>query len=378
MEGIVYIYSNLPAYRKDFFKMLDKQLQDIGIEMSVMYGTLTGKKVVLQDNSNDYRKLHFNSHSKKIGPFSFTIIEGLYKAFLKEKPRGMVISYMTTNITMLRLVIYCLTHHIPYATWRCGYNRDDYSSISNRIRSLLLRFVERRANYAITYGSFYKKKLIEKGLNPDKIIIAQNTIDIENIIEKNRDLHRSYSHDSTKVLFVGALIKKKNLESSIEAIKILIEEGYNIIFDIVGGGEMLEHLKNLVKEYHLEDKINIVGPKYGDEVRDYFRTHDIFLSAGLGGLAINEAMAYGLPIISTNADWTICDLIDGNGYYMEKYGDVDLQVKYLKEFIALTPGQKRKMSERSKDNILQRASLAQMVEKHKDVCLKLINEKKES
>ena len=274
---------------------------------------------------------------------------------------------------MLRLVIYCLTHHIPYATWRCGYNRDDYSSISNRIRSLLLRFVERRANYAITYGSFYKKKLIEKGLNPDKIIIAQNTIDIESIIEKNRDLHRSYSHDCTKVLFVGALIKKKNLESSIEAIKILIEEGYNIIFDIVGGGEMLEPLKKIVNKYNLEDKIHIVGPKYGDEVREYFRSHDIFLGAGLGGLAINEAMAYGLPIISTNADWTICDLIDGNGYFMEKYGNVELQVNYLKQFIALAPEQKAKMSEKSKEIILQRASLANMVEKHKEVCMNLLN-----
>lgn len=378
MKKIVYIYSNLPAYRKAFFSKLSNSLKSEGIDFSVMYGTLTSKKVVLQDDSKDYKKIPFKSHSKKAGSISFTIIEGLYKFFLKEKPDGMVISYMTTNLTMLRLVIYCLIHKIPYATWRCGYNRDDYSNISHKIRSILLRFVERRADFAITYGSFYKKKLIEKGLNPNKIIIAQNTIDIESIIEKNRDLDRSYSHDITKVLFVGALIKKKNLDSSIEAIKILIEDGCNIIFDIVGGGEMLEHLKNLVKEYHLEDKINIVGPKYGDEVRDYFRTNDIFLSAGLGGLAINEAMAYGLPIISTNADWTICDLIDGNGYYMEKYGDVDLQVKYLKEFIALTPGQKRKMSERSKDNILQRASLAQMVEKHKDVCLKLINEKKES
>lgn len=375
MNKLAYVYSNLPAYRKDFFAGLDKALQVESVEMSVMYGTLTDKKQVKQDTTSNYKKLPFTSGSVKFGPITFVSIHGFFKAFKKEKPDAMVISYMSTNLTMMRLVLYCLRHNIPYATWRCGYNHDDYKKLTARIRGWLIAFVEKNANYCISYGSYYKQMLIDKGVNPEHVVIAQNTIDIESIIEKNKDLVRSYVHKETKVLFVGALIKKKYLETSVEAIERLHNEGYAITFDIVGGGEMLEPLTELVKSKGLEDIIHVVGPKYGEEVREYFRNHDIFLAAGLGGLAINEAMAYGLPIISTNADWTICDLIEGNGYFMDKYKDVDLQVKYLKSFMALSAEEKAAMSKRSLDIITTKASLANMIAKHKEVCMNLLKEK---
>lgn len=372
MKKIAYIYSNLPAYRKDFFAGLDKCLSTEGVEMAVMYGTLTDKKEVKQDTTSNYKKRPFTSGSVKFGPFTFVSIHGLFKAFKKEKPDAMVISYMSTNLTMMRLVLFCLSHHIPYATWRCGYNNDDYKKLTAKIRGWLITFVEKKADYCISYGSFYKRILIEKGVRPDRIVIAQNTIDIESIVEKNKDLIRRFDNQETRVLFVGALIKKKYLETSVEAIERLYKNGYSISFDIVGGGEMVTPLTELVKSKGLEKVIRVVGPKYGEDVREYFRNHDIFLAAGLGGLAINEAMAYGLPIISTNADWTICDLIDGNGYFMDKYKDVELQVKYLKSFMELSPEEKTAMSKRSIEIILGKASLSNMVAKHKEVCMKLI------
>ena len=99
----------------------------------------------------------------------------------------------------------------------------------------------------------------------------------------------------------------------------------------------------------------------------------MFLVAGIGGLAVNEAMAYGLPIISTNADWTICDLIDGNGYYMDKYGDVKMQVDCLKAFMSLSAEEKVKMSNRSKEIISQKASLDNMTNKHREACMSMLN-----
>lgn len=372
MKKIAYVYSNLPAYRKDFFVGLDKVLQEEGVVMSVMYGTLTDKKEVKQDTSSNYKKQPFTSGAVKFGPITFVSIHGLFKAFKKERPDAMVISYMSTNLTMMRMVLYCLRHHIPYATWRCGYNNDDYKKLTAKIRGWLISFVEKKADYCISYGSYYKRMLIEKGIQPSKVVIAQNTIDIESIVKKNSDLVRTYKDKETKVLFVGALIKKKYLETSIEAIDRLHKEGYPITFDIVGGGEMVEPLTNLVKSKGLKSVIRVVGPKYGEEVREFFRNHDIFLAAGLGGLAINEAMAYGLPIISTNADWTICDLIDGNGYFMDKYRDVELQVKYLKEFMGLSSDAKAAMSKRSIQIVSEKASLSNMVAKHKEVCINLL------
>lgn len=374
-KKIYYIYANLPSYRNDFFCELSKKLLDIGVKLKVLYGTKIDQKIVPQIDNSDFFKRNFASKVYHVFKFKLLIMIGFFDYFKNNLPKACVISFVSTNLSMLKIVVYCMIKKIPYATWRCGYNRPDYFTIQEKLRNMIITFVEKKAAYNITYGSFYQQELIKKGISEKKIIIAQNTINIESIIEENRNYDKKFT-DKTRVLFVGALIKGKLLYSSIDAVKKIIEEGYAISFTIVGGGEMLDELHRYVTSLQLQDKIKIVGPKFKDEVKEYFRTSDVFLLAGTGGLAINEAMAYGLPIISTNADGTACDLIKGNGYYMDAFGDTHLQYKYLKSFMHLSQEEKQQMSEKSKQIIQQKASLENMVYKHVEACLNLINKNK--
>jgi glycosyltransferase involved in cell wall biosynthesis len=52
----------------------------------------------------------------------------------------------------------------------------------------------------------------------------------------------------------------------------------------------------------------------------FFDAADIFVLPGTGGLAINEAMAHGLPVVTARADGSAEDLVtDGvNGYVLEE------------------------------------------------------------
>ena len=43
MKKIIFVYGNLPAYRKDFFTNLSKKLEENDIEMKVFYGYFTNK-----------------------------------------------------------------------------------------------------------------------------------------------------------------------------------------------------------------------------------------------------------------------------------------------------------------------------------------------
>ena len=43
MKKVIYIYGNLPAYRKDLFTSLDKKLAEEDIELKVFYGEHTIK-----------------------------------------------------------------------------------------------------------------------------------------------------------------------------------------------------------------------------------------------------------------------------------------------------------------------------------------------
>jgi len=97
---------------------------------------------------------------------------------------------------------------------------------------------------------------------------------------------------------------------------------------------------------------------------EYFVNSDVFLLTGSGGLAINEAMAYGLPIISTIGDGTVRDLIDGNGFLLNNVRDVDEVCDKLKLFLNLTNEERDNMRSRSIEIIKEKATLKNMIEQY--------------
>ena len=127
---------------------------------------------------------------------------------------------------------------------------------------------------------------------------------------------------------------------------------------------MFEKCQEQIAQLGAYGRIIMHGPKHGKEVKHFFEQSDIFLLPGTGGLAVNEAMAYSLPIISTEGDGTIIDLIDGNGYLLNNMVDVDEIKNTVLSFLNLSPREKQAMSNRSKEIILQRATLENMVNKH--------------
>jgi Glycosyltransferase len=184
--------------------------------------------------------------------------------------------------------------------------------------------------------------LIGLGINEDRIVIAQNTVNIEKI-HKNRSsicAERSFN-EPTRFLYVGALIHRKFVISSVIAVKNLIDEGANIVYNIVGDGEEYKTIKKYIDDNNLSSSIILHGAKHGDEVKAFFENNDVFILPGTGGLAINEAMAYSMPIISTIGDDTVIDLIDGNGFLLNNMGNVAEIKEKMKKFIGLTREEKK-------------------------------------
>ena len=75
----------------------------------------------------------------------------------------------------------------------------------------------------------------------------------------------------------------------------------NIGIYIVGGKPTEEYL-SLQKKYDLA-QVHFEGFKTKDELAEYFKAADLFVHPtreDIWGLVINEAMAYGLPVVTTN------------------------------------------------------------------------------
>ena len=158
-------------------------------------------------------------------------------------------------------------------------------------------------------------------------------------------------------------MKGKNLDLAIKAIARLIREGYMVKFKIVGSGELVDDLRSLVKEEQMDENISVHGYINDEKIPDFFNEADVFLLPGTGGLAINEAMAYGLPLISTIADGTIIDLLSegDNGYFLNDIPDLENIYTLCKKILHKSKEELLEMGEVSRKIIIEKALLGNMV-----------------
>jgi glycosyltransferase involved in cell wall biosynthesis len=124
--------------------------------------------------------------------------------------------------------------------------------------------------------------------------------------------------DAPLILFVGRLQARKRVDDLLHACAEMEAKPRLII---IGDGPERGHLESLAKQVH--PSAEFVGAKHGTELKPYFTEADLFVLPGTGGLAVQEAMSYGLPIIVAKGDGTQDDLVrEGNGWQIpsDDYG----------------------------------------------------------
>ena len=106
-------------------------------------------------------------------------------------------------------------------------------------------------------------------------------------------------NDAVLLLSVGELNENKNHQAIIKAVSYL--NNMNIHYIIAGCGEKLASLKNLAMAFGIAENIHLIG--YRTDINELCMISDIFCfpsyREGLG-LAALEAMASGLPIVTSN------------------------------------------------------------------------------
>lgn len=106
-----------------------------------------------------------------------------------------------------------------------------------------------------------------------------------------------------RLLCVCRLVPSKRVDIVIDAMQLLIDRGINAHLAIVGDGPVRNELSKQVHAIGLDDRVRFAGwIGERETLRRYYASADFFMSAteaeGIS-LAILEAMAAGLPVIST-------------------------------------------------------------------------------
>ena len=147
------------------------------------------------------------------------------------------------------------------------------------------------------------------GFPREKIFVAHNSVSPAPEKPDNRPL----TIDHATILFVGRLQARKRVDSLLRACAEMESKPHLLI---VGDGPEREALETLAKEVY--PSAEFIGAKHGADLKPYFQQADLFVLPGTGGLAVQEAMSYGLPVIVAKGDGTQDDLVrEKNGWQIE-------------------------------------------------------------
>ncbi|MFK4390606.1 colanic acid biosynthesis glycosyltransferase WcaL [Bacillus sp. AFS026049] len=169
------------------------------------------------------------------------------------------------------------------------------------------------------------------GIPAKNIHVLYGGIELDLFPYSNRTLPRV---GEIRVLSVGRLVDKKGFVTLIKAFKRIYSQYPNAKLHIIGAGEDEKRIKSTIAEYNLKDVVILRGAMDSKQVSDELKKAHIFCLASqtakngdIEGIpnALKEAMASGLPVVSTRHAG-IPELIEHQrtGYLAPEKNDIEL------------------------------------------------------
>ena len=164
-----------------------------------------------------------------------------------------------------------------------------------------LKKVLKNADGIFAVSNALKHEIIATGVNgiASKTRISWNSVDVNKFSsEPNDSFKREYMLEGKPVvLFIGNLIKRKNVGSLLDAKKISNSDYYLVI---VGDGPLFKNLKKKADDENIRDVI-FTGSR--NDVEDIIPSCDVLILPSFSesfGLVLIEALACGKPVIGSN------------------------------------------------------------------------------
>lgn len=251
----------------------------------------------------------------------------------------------------------------PFMNTKIIYNVQDPNSESKSSR-FFIKLIDKKVTKYTACSAFIKLDLISCGIEPNKIDIIHNGVDVnEGVLEKTLN---SDNLSKFNVGIAGQIIPRKGHDDVIEAFRLLKENGNSCQLTIVGKGDddFILDLKRKIHAYDLGESVFWKG--YKVDPKEIYDSIDLLLAPSLNNepfaLVVLEAGALGIPSIVSNRGGFPESIIDGyNGFIVNANSPAQIAAKI--EVLIKNPTLLDEMRTNAKLHIAKNFSNVNMINK---------------
>ena len=194
-----------------------------------------------------------------------------------------------------------------------------------------------------------KDSLVALGLPSDQVHVARYGVDV------TQEIPRTSTVDSiVRCVAVGRMTNIKAPILLLESFRRAAEADPKLHLDYIGGGELFAMAAHYVRAWQLQERVTLHGVQPSPFVADLMAKADIFLqhsaadptNGDMEGLpvAILEAMARGLPVVSTRHAGIPEQVVEEETGILVDEGDVDGMAKGILR-LAIDPSLRQRMGQ---------------------------------
>jgi colanic acid/amylovoran biosynthesis glycosyltransferase len=181
-----------------------------------------------------------------------------------------------------------------------AFHGEDVINYPKRFRPGLYSPLFERGDLFLPISARWNDSLIAMGCPPARIRVHRMGVDLRRFVPRSPG-----SHERVRIVTVGRLVEKKGIEDAIMALS-MIKAPFEYL--VAGEGPLRGRLEALARERLPVGAVQFLGAQTQDAIVPLLHSADIFLAPSVTGadgdiegipVSIMEAMALGLPVVST-------------------------------------------------------------------------------
>lgn len=357
MSRVLYI-TNIPSpYRVEFFNELGKY-----VDLTVAFERRSSDE--RDDAWSKYNFTNFKGYflkGKNYGvnmALSFGVCE-----YISSQKWDFIVCTDAYSPTGIIAIQYMKMKRIPY--WIEGDGA--FIGKTTGLKAAVKRYIYRKAEGVFSTGISHDNYYMAYGVSKDRIrrfnfsSLRRSDIIDAPLTEKEKKAYRiKLNISENKILLsVGQFIYRKGFDLLLKSAESIPEDiGIYII-----GGKPKEEYISIVQEKGLHN-VHFLDFMSKSSLNEYYKAADVFVfptREDIWGLVVNEALAQGLPVISTDRCGAALELIKQgvNGYIVPADNEKELS-KYINRIF----DEDLEAMSREALSIIQKYSIEQMVKDH--------------